>query len=161
LSAQALANAIAVKAVRMNAVQGIFSRHFLPLQKNSKKNLPFMDGIALESRTMSEGSYVAYILASSSRTLSIGVTSDLRKRVFSHKLQVHEGFTAQDTCDRLVWYASYPDASLALAREQQLKEWPAEKLQTLISAANPEWTDLSQDWFEAADFEIVLEQAPL
>jgi putative endonuclease len=110
---------------------------------------------------MSEGSYVAYILASSSRTLSVGVTGDLRKRVFSHKLQVHEGFTAQDSCDRLVWYESYADAAQALDREQQLKEWPREKTAALVEESNPEWLDLSQKWFTDADFEVVLEHASL
>lgn len=118
-----------------------------------------MEEEALQCPAMSEGSYVAYILASSRQTLSIGVTGDLRKRVFSHKLQVHEGFTAEDSCDRLVWYEPQPEAAQALAREEEIKQWPQEKLSALIEGSNPEWKDLSANWFEDADFEILLEHS--
>jgi hypothetical protein len=39
--------------------------------------------------------YFTYIMASRSRTLYVGVTRDLRKRVFQHKWKEHEGFTAR------------------------------------------------------------------
>ena len=120
-----------------------------------------MEERALECPSMSEGSYVAYILASSNQTLSLGVTGDLRKRVFSHKLQVHEGFTAEDTCDRLVWYENLPSASAALNREEALKKRSQEQLEAMVTESNPEWKDLSQDWFDSADFEIVFEHASL
>jgi putative endonuclease len=53
---------------------------------------------------MYEGCYFTYIMASRSRTLYVGVTGDLRKRVFQHKWKEHEGFTARYNCDRLVWF---------------------------------------------------------
>ena len=40
-------------------------------------------------RNMHEGSYFTYIMASRSHTLYIGVTGDLRKRVFQHKWKEH------------------------------------------------------------------------
>jgi putative endonuclease len=51
---------------------------------------------------MHEGSYFAYIMASRSRTIYIGVTGDLLKRVFEHKWKEHDGFTERYNCDRLV-----------------------------------------------------------
>ena len=76
---------------------------------------------------MHEGSYFAYIMASRSRTIYIGVTGDLLKRVFEHKWREHDGFTEKYNCDRLVWYESYQDVTKAIAREKQLKDWRREK----------------------------------
>ena len=54
---------------------------------------------------MHEGSYFTYIVAS--RTLYIGVTANLQKRVFEHKWKEHEGFSARYNCDRLVWFERF------------------------------------------------------
>jgi len=72
---------------------------------------------------MRECKYSTYIVASRSHTLYIGVTGDLRKRVFEHKWKEHEGFTAKYNCDRLVWLECYQDVTTAIAREKQLKGW--------------------------------------
>jgi putative endonuclease len=95
---------------------------------------------------MHEGRYFTYIVASRSHTLYIGITGELRKRVFEHKWKEHEGFTASYNCDRLVWFESYQDVTAAIAREKQLKGWGREKKIALI--------DLSKDWYdvEPADF---------
>jgi putative endonuclease len=52
---------------------------------------------------MDERLYSTYIVSSRSRTLYIGVTRDLRERVFQHKWKENEGFSAKYNCDRLVW----------------------------------------------------------
>ena len=97
---------------------------------------------------MHEGSYSAYIMASRSRTLYIGVTRDLHKRVFQHKWREHDGFTERYNCDRLVWFESYQDVSKAIAREKQLKGWRREKKIAIIENTNPAWVDLSKDWYD-------------
>jgi len=103
---------------------------------------------------MRECKYSTYIVASRSHTLYIGVTGDLRKRVFEHKWKEHEGFTAKYNCDRLVWFECYQDVTTAIAREKQLKGWRREKKIALIEKMNPAWIDLSKDWYDAepADF---------
>ena len=97
---------------------------------------------------MSERLYSTYIIASRSRTLYIGVTGDLRRRVFQHKWKEYEGFSAKYRCDRLVWFENFQEAGLAIARETQLKKWNRAKKITLIERINPTWADLSRDWFE-------------
>ena len=72
---------------------------------------------------MHEGSYFTYIMASRSRTLYIGVTRDLLRRVFEHKWKEHEGFTARYNCDRLVWFERFQWVQSAIAREKALKGW--------------------------------------
>jgi putative endonuclease len=96
---------------------------------------------------MHEGPYYAYIVASRSLTLYIGMTGGLRKRVFEHKRKLYEGFSATYNCNRLVWFETYVDPSNAIAREKQLKGWRREKKIALITKTNPTWIDLSEKWY--------------
>ena len=50
---------------------------------------------------MHEGCYFTYMMATRSHTLYIGMTGDLHKHVFEHKLKFHEGFSATYDCNRL------------------------------------------------------------
>lgn len=109
---------------------------------------------------MHEGSYFTYIMASRSHTLYIGVTGDLRKRVFQHKWKEHDGFTARYNCDRLVWFERFQDVRNATAREKELKGWRHSKKIALIESVNPTWIDLSRDWYEyePADYRRALDR---
>ncbi len=109
---------------------------------------------------MPERTYFTYIMASRSHTLYIGITSDLRRRVFQHKWREKEGFTARYNCDRLVWFQSFSEASQAIQREKELKGWRREKKITLIEGINPTWQDLSRDWYELepADYRRALDR---
>jgi putative endonuclease len=91
--------------------------------------------------------YFTYILSSKSRTLYVGVTSDLRKRVFQHKQKTHPGFTSRYNCNRLVWFESFSEVSVAIQREKELKGWIRAKKVALVEAENPTWEDLSELWF--------------
>ena len=93
---------------------------------------------------MDERLYSTYIIASQSRTLYIGVTGDLRRRVFEHKWKERDGFSSRYNCDRLVWFEHYQEVALAIAREKQLKAWSRAKKITLIEHMNPTWADLSR-----------------
>jgi putative endonuclease len=96
---------------------------------------------------MTEHAYFTYIVASKSRTLYIGMTSDLRHRIFEHKLKLREGFTSRYNCNRLVWFEKVNDVSAAIQREKELKGWLRSKKVALIQATNPTWEDLSADWY--------------
>ncbi|WP_058189621.1 GIY-YIG nuclease family protein [Terracidiphilus gabretensis] len=97
---------------------------------------------------MLERTYFTYIMASRSHTLYIGMTNNLRHRVFQHKWREQDGFTARYNCDRLVWFQSFSDVSLAIQREKELKGWRREKKIALIEQTNPTWQDLSREWYE-------------
>ena len=96
---------------------------------------------------MREHFYFTYIVASKSRTLYVGVTSDLALRIFQHKQKVHPGFSARYNCNRLVWFQRFTDVSEAIHREKELKGWRRDKKVSLIQAANPTWEDLSEPWY--------------
>lgn len=88
-----------------------------------------------------------YICASRSRTLYIGVTRSLLRRIAQHRAGA-SGFTARYRINRLVYLEEAPDMRSAIAREKQLKRWSREKKLRLIERDNPAWTDLAQGWFE-------------
>jgi putative endonuclease len=90
--------------------------------------------------------YYTYIVASRSRTLYIGVTSNLEQRIWQHKNKAHEGFSATYNCNRLVWFEQYSNVSTAIAREKELKGWLRVRKVELIEKENPSWSDLSENW---------------
>jgi putative endonuclease len=87
-----------------------------------------------------------YILGSLSGTLYIGITSNLPFRVRQHKEHTFRGFTAKYSVNRLLYYETYGQVSTAVARERQLKGWKREEV-GLIEERNPQWKDLSREWF--------------
>lgn len=86
--------------------------------------------------------YYAYIMASESGTLYVGVTNRIVRRVYEHKHNLIEGFTSKYSCHKLVLFEEYNDIKDALNREKQLKNWRRDKKEFLILKANPKWTDL-------------------
>src|SRR5436309_15934647 len=87
--------------------------------------------------------YSVYILASRTRRLYVGMTSNLEQRVWQHRTKAIEGFTSRYNIDRLVWYESTNLAIDAASREREIKAWRREKKIALIEAENPEWDDLA------------------
>ena len=92
-------------------------------------------------------SYYVYIMASLSGTLYIGMTGNLEKRAFEHKFHRITGFTNDYGVDRLLYWESYDDVHKAIGREKQLKGWRREKKIALIESMNPQWLDLSREWY--------------
>ena len=91
--------------------------------------------------------YYVYIMTNGVRTLYIGVTNDLVRRVFEHKEKVVEGFTKKYNISFLVYYETTSDIQAAIAREKQLKSWRRSKKIALIESLNPQWKDLSLGWY--------------
>jgi putative endonuclease len=102
-----------------------------------------------------EHRYFVYILASKSRTLYIGITSDLETRVREHRSGIYGGFTAEYKVNRLVYYEQFQWVQAAIGREKQLKRWRREKKIILIERENPTWEDLSAEWGRPARMRII------
>ncbi|WP_269546327.1 GIY-YIG nuclease family protein [Coleofasciculus chthonoplastes] len=92
--------------------------------------------------------YYVYIMTNRSKTLYTGVTNDLYRRVYEHKQKLIPGFTQKYNINRLVYYQETSDIREAIAREKQIKGWLRAKKIALIESINPQWRDLSADWFE-------------
>ncbi|MBK8989165.1 MAG: GIY-YIG nuclease family protein [Chloroflexi bacterium] len=87
-----------------------------------------------------------YILASQRNgTLYTGVTSDLVKRVWQHKNEVHEGFTKKYNVHMLVYFEAHETMPAAITREKQIKKWNRQWKINLIEKENPQWRDLWDD----------------
>jgi len=97
--------------------------------------------------------YYAYIMASASRTLYIGVTNDIGRRVKQHKNGTFGGFTSRYRCNRLVWFQRFSWIDQAIAREKELKGWLRARKIALIEQENFTWVDLSEEWGKPIRYE--------
>ncbi len=94
---------------------------------------------------MEKRSFV-YILASRRNgTLYIGVTADLKKRIYEHKQGIVSGFTKKYKVDKLVYYEEHIDINNAIRREKQMKKWNRKWKLRQIEEVNPDWKDLYYD----------------
>ena len=92
---------------------------------------------------MRDKTFFVYMLASKRNgTLYIGVTSDLIRRVYEHRIKAVPGFTKRYRVDRLVYFEIFDDATSAITREKRVKKWRRDWKIALIEAENPDWRDL-------------------
>ena len=84
-----------------------------------------------------------YILASARNgTLYVGVTSDLRRRIWEHRNDFVEGFSSRYGVHRLVYYELHEEVESAIKREKRIKKWKRAWKLDLIERQNPTWADL-------------------
>ncbi len=90
-----------------------------------------------------ERAYWVYILASGlGRTLYVGVTNNLVRRLYEHRMGLLAGFTKKYGVHRLVHFEQHTDIEAAIRREKRLKKWNRAWKIRLIEQANPNWDDL-------------------
>ena len=89
-----------------------------------------------------------YIIGSKSGVLYVGITSDIKKRVYEHKNHLNPGFTDKYNVDRLLYVETIKEPASAINREKQIKKWRREKKVMLIDSLNPGWNDLNEDWYD-------------
>ena len=82
-------------------------------------------------------------MTNNSRTLYIGFTNNIVRRVSEHKNKLLPGFTSKYNIHKLVYFEVFSDVNEAIEREKQLKGWLRKKKIALINLVNPEWNDLS------------------
>jgi putative endonuclease len=95
---------------------------------------------------MNDHTYFIYILTNKNKTvLYIGVTNDLKRRVYEHKTKLNKGFTSRYNVDSLIYIETFTNIKEAITREKRLKEWKREWKENLINQFIPEWKDLYDD----------------
>jgi len=95
-------------------------------------------------QNMTSKTYYVYILASKRNgTLYVGVTDNLKRRIYEHKNNLIKGFTQKYNIHNLVYYEETNDVKIAIEREKNLKNWKRKWKLELIEKENPQWKDLS------------------
>ena len=74
----------------------------------------------------------------------VGVTNDLKRRIYEHQSKSLQGFTEKYNVNRLVYFEQTHDVLSAITREKEIKKWRREKKNNLVNELNPSWADLSE-----------------
>ena len=92
--------------------------------------------------------YYVYLLTNwNDKVMYIGVTRDLVRRLYEHKHKSVPGFTNKYNVHKLVYFEETEDVFTALEREKEIKKWRRQKKNNLVAEKNPEWKDLSSEWY--------------
>jgi len=92
--------------------------------------------------------YYVYIMTNIHHTvLYTGMTNDLRRRAYEHKMGQGGTFTSKYKIVKLVYYEYGGDVLAAIAREKQIKAGSRQDKIDLINQLNPEWKDLFESLF--------------
>jgi putative endonuclease len=94
--------------------------------------------------------YVYLLTNSNNKVMYVGLTNNLERRVYEHKIKQVPGFTKNYNVHKLVYFEETRDVHIAIAREKEIKKWRREKKNLLVAACNPEWQDLSESWYESS-----------
>ena len=91
--------------------------------------------------------YYVYILSNyTNSTLYIGVTNDLKRRIYEHKNKLISGFSSKYNVNKLVYFEETTDIKSAIQREMNLKKWKREWKDEIIKKNNPSFYDLSKEF---------------
>ena len=96
-------------------------------------------------KVLENGMFVYIMTNRPDGTLYIGVTNDLVRRAYEHRLHLAPGFTDRYNLTRLVHFETFADPLLAFQRERNLKRWYRKWKVELINTHNPGWRDLWDD----------------
>ncbi|MDD5107933.1 MAG: GIY-YIG nuclease family protein [Candidatus Omnitrophica bacterium] len=86
--------------------------------------------------------YVYFLTNWDHKVIYVGVTDDLKRRIYEHKNGLIDGFTWKYHVHKLVHYEICEEIQGAILREKQIKGGSRQKKVGLINKFNPEWDDL-------------------
>ena len=91
-------------------------------------------------------SFFVYILASRRNgTLYVGMTDDLVRRAWEHRVGAVSGFTKKYGVKHVVWYEVHETRESAFQRERQIKKWNRAWKLEMIERFNRNWRDLGRE----------------
>jgi putative endonuclease len=87
--------------------------------------------------------FYVYIMANpDNRVLYTGITNNLVRRSYEHRMKLIKGFTHRYNVIKLVYFETTDDTVSAIEREKQIKAGSREKKMRLILKMNPKMDDL-------------------
>ena len=90
------------------------------------------------------GAWVYIMTDRPNGTVSVGVTSDLVRRVWEHREDVQDGLTKLYGLKRLVYFEEHATITGAIPRENNIKHWSRTWKVRLVLEFNARWADLYQ-----------------
>lgn len=88
--------------------------------------------------------YFVYIITNKNKSvLYIGVTNDLKRRLYEHEDDSKtrkKHFTGKYNIYHLIYWERFEYVEQAINREKEIKGWKRTKKNELISNFNPNWT---------------------
>ena len=97
-------------------------------------------------KVAAQHNYYVYIITNKHKTvLYIGVTNELKERLYYHaNPEAHsKAFSHKYRCKHLIYFEHFFHIDDAINREKQLKRWSRTKKEWLINQKNPEWEFLN------------------
>ncbi len=89
--------------------------------------------------------YVYFLTNKNNTVIYVGVTSNLKKRIYEHREKQISGFSERYNLSRLVYYEAFNTITDAITREKQIKSGSRKKKLELISKFNPTFKDLYEE----------------
>ena len=90
--------------------------------------------------------YFVYITTNPAKTvLYIGVTNDIKRRLFEHSQNKGKlcTFAGKYYCYKLIYFERFQYSEHVIAREKQIKKYSRVKKEALINGFNPKWDFLN------------------
>ena len=94
---------------------------------------------------MPKAGFVYLLTNKRNGTLYTGVTSELRQRIYLHKIDKYPGFSQKYQLKMLVYFEEHDDIRDAIEREKRIKKWQRSWKLKLIEQLNPGWNDLYEE----------------
>ena len=82
------------------------------------------------------------MVTNKTKTLYTGMTNNLSRRMYEHKMKLIDGFTKKYNMTKLVYYEEFSDVWYAIEREKHIKGWLRKKKIALIETLNPNWEEI-------------------
>lgn len=98
---------------------------------------------------MNKGGFIYIMTNKRKNCLYIGVTSNLKKRVWEHEHhEIENSFTGKYNIEFLVYYEWFDSIETAIEREKEIKKWRRSKKDALITAKNKELKFLNEEVYQ-------------
>ena len=95
---------------------------------------------------MREHNYFVYIITNFNKNvLYIGVTNNLKKRIYEHQNGIFDGFSKRYNCKYLIYWEHFQNIEEAIRREKEIKKWRRSKKENLINSFNKKWHFLNDE----------------
>lgn len=87
--------------------------------------------------------YYTYIMANSRPTFYTGMTNNLERRTYEHRVKFNPNcFTAKYNLNKLVYFECFNEPNSAIIREKQIKNMTRKQKVELIKKNNHKFEDL-------------------